>query len=400
VNPFAKLLSAENASYLSDAASKLSSGDGEPAPTPKQVQQMLGICLAASLERDEGRDTTFTMCFARPTDGTNGFILRTPLPANSNALRRLGAAVDLHRGFVCVMPSANDGLDIVGIKVMRGHRELKQGHGVTMALCIRVFGAGVLTVSHGMMPLLVHRGEHTQIIKEPHQAELWSPTRLPPVQLPDPVRVYGVVGRYLAESMVHIGHGGTLLAIPDEVDWENELGDAQSLFKGGPVPCTLVRDALLDASQQERDKFNRMPPKVHAAVNAGDRAAQVLGRQLYTSTDNAVEGCLDWLAQLTATDGMTIVRSDLTVLAFGVIIQARSDGENPRIMRQGLLDATPTDIRLEDLGGGRHQSAARACIRLKGAVAYVASQDGGLTTMRWDEKENALVVMRDLELLL
>lgn len=136
---------------------------------------------------------------------------------------------------------------------------------------------------------------------------------------------------------MHIGHGGTLLAIPDEVDWENELGDAQSLFKGGPVPCTLVRDALLDASQQERDKFNRMPPKVHAAVNAGDRAAQVLGRQLYTSTDNAVEGCLDWLAQLTATDGMTIVRSDLTVLAFGVIIQARSDSEDPRIVRQGLF---------------------------------------------------------------
>jgi len=204
-------------------------------------------------------------------------------------------------------------------------------------------------------------------------------------RLPDPVRVYGVVGRYLAESMVHIGHGGTLLAIPDEVDWENELGDAQSLFKGGPVPCTLVRDALLDASQQERDKFTRMSPEVHAAVNAGDRAAHVLGRQLYTSTDNAVEGCLDWLAQLTATDGMTIVRSDLTVLAFGVIIQARSDSEDPRIVRQGLFEATPTDIRLADLGGGRHQSAARACIRLKGAVAYVASQDGGLTTMRWDE---------------
>ncbi|HEY0467410.1 MAG TPA: hypothetical protein VGC79_24590 [Polyangiaceae bacterium] len=92
--------------------------------------------------------------------------------------------------------------------------------------------------------------------------------------------------------------------------------------------------------------------------------------------------------------------TDLTVPAFGVIIQARSDGENPRILRQGLLDATPTDIRLEDLGGSRHQSAARACIRLKGAVAYVAPQDGGLTTVRWDEKQNALVVRRDLELLL
>jgi hypothetical protein len=283
---------------------------------------------------------------------------------------------------------------------MRGHREIKQGHGITMALCIRVFGAGVLSVSYGGMPLLVHRGEHTQIIKDPLQTELSLPTRLPPVQLPDPVGVYYVAGRYLTESMVHIGHGGTLLAIPDDVDWENELGDAQSLFKGGPVPCTLVRDALLDASQQERDKFNLMAPEVHAAANAGDRAAHVLGRQLYSSTDNEVEGCLDWLAQLTATDGMTIVRSDLTALAFGVIIQARSDGENPRILRQGLLDATPTDIRLEDLGGGRHQSAARACIRLKGAVAYVATQDGGLTTVRWDEKQNALVVMRDLELLL
>jgi len=112
---------------------------------------------------------------------------------------------------------------------MRGHREIKQGHGITMALCIRVFGAGVLSVSYGGMPLLVHRGEHTQIIKDPLQTELSLPTRLPPVQLPDPVGVYYVAGRYLTESMVHIGHGGTLLAIPDDVDWENELGDAKSL---------------------------------------------------------------------------------------------------------------------------------------------------------------------------
>jgi hypothetical protein len=43
VNPFATLLSTECASYLSGVASMRSIGEEEPAPTPKQVQQMLGI---------------------------------------------------------------------------------------------------------------------------------------------------------------------------------------------------------------------------------------------------------------------------------------------------------------------------------------------------------------------
>jgi hypothetical protein len=62
------------------------------------------------------------------------------------------------------------------------------------------------------------------------------------------------------------------------------------------------------------------------------------------------------------------------------------------------FEPQPTPAILADLGGGRHQSAARACSEFRDAVAFVASQDGELTSMRWDAAADVLVVSKHLEL--
>lgn len=397
MNPFDRLLSAEVAGAV--VAGVASMPGVTYVPEPALVQQLLGSCVAASLERDEGRQTTFTMCLGRPTDAKTGFLFREPLKLEPAAVRRLGAALDPNRGYICVAQSPSGSLEIVGLLVVPGHREVKQGHGAARALCVRVFGAGVLTVKHTGKPLLVHRREQTRLLGEHYASVLLLATKLPAANLVDPAGVHFFTGKYLAESMVGIGHGGTLLVIPEGIDWERELEDPRSRLIASE-PFTVVGDSLSESSQHERAKHN-MPDEAREHVAAADKLlGGVLDRQLFLSSDNQLEVLLDWVARLTATDGMTILRSDLTLLAFGVIIEAGTNETNTRIVCQGPLDDVPSEVLLEDLGGARHQSAARACIKLKGAVAFVASQDGGLTTMRWDEKVDALIVTQNLELLL
>ena len=96
---------------------------------------------------------------------------------------------------------------------------------------------------------------------------------------------------------------------------------------------------------------------------------------------------LQWLAHLTATDGMTVIRPDLTLLGFGVIFQMEGPptGLPIRIVDPyAPAETEPASGTLSMLGGARHQSAAVTCHHFRGAVAIVASEDGNLSAMRWD----------------
>jgi hypothetical protein len=53
--------------------------------------------------------------------------------------------------------------------------------------------------------------------------------------------------------------------------------------------------------------------------------------------------------------------------------------------------------RLEDTGGTRHQSAARFVSANRDAVAIVISQDAPVSMMHWDEPNNLVAVVRNVE---
>jgi hypothetical protein len=112
---------------------------------------------------------------------------------------------------------------------------------------------------------------------------------------------------------------------------------------------------------------------------------------------------LEWLGRLTATDGMTVIRPDLTLLGFGVFFDTQEDDKNcTRVVVIDPYDES-TDHEpqaLASVGGARHQSAAVTCRRFPGATAIVASQDGSLSSMTWNPEGNVVVAFRHLELLL
>jgi hypothetical protein len=112
---------------------------------------------------------------------------------------------------------------------------------------------------------------------------------------------------------------------------------------------------------------------------------------------------LEWLGHLTATDGMTVIRPDLTLLGFGVFFDTKEDDQEPT--RVVVIDPYDDEETREPkplalIGGARHQSAAVTCRRFPGATAIIASQDGSLSSMAWYETDRAVGVARHLELLL
>ena len=99
--------------------------------------------------------------------------------------------------------------------------------------------------------------------------------------------------------------------------------------------------------------------------------------------------------------------TNLDVLGFGVKIKEEEKAASFQITVIDPLDHEDfVGFKpVEDIGGKRHQSAARFVYQQRDAIALVASQDGNVTAFVWEENEDkpelsALHVYRRLELTL
>ena len=89
---------------------------------------------------------------------------------------------------------------------------------------------------------------------------------------------------------------------------------------------------------------------------------------------------------------------DMQLLGFGAKIEFRPDRGVP------VCEFKPTPgvqevigSRLEDLGGMRHQSAARFIMHNRDSVAIVVSQDRHVSVMNWEDELRSVCVVRNAE---
>src|SRR5262249_38944592 len=128
---------------------------------------------------------------------------------------------------------------------------------------------------------------------------------------------------------------------------------------------------------------------------------------LYTPDDDRsrepwrdlLDAC-DFLGQLTAIDGATVITTDLRVMAFGAFARTLSGHSDAKTIEMpSYEDETEHEIKIKDTGGSRHQSAARFCSPIPGSAAVVASQDGFCTFMTRPGDSSILKVWKDCEYL-
>jgi len=204
----------------------------------------------------------------------------------------------------------------------------------------------------------------------------------------------------LARMIIAAGHGGAVLIVPSETgEWLETL---KSFVYRFAAPDTTIRDAIrqeLKDTTTQAQMIQRLSQVDMPEDLKNDLTHFVVGALAQRPRDR--EWGLRPTASLAGVDGAIVMTQDLRVLGFGAKIVVPADKLTQVCMVQPLPDSQELiPSPLENVGGTRHQSAARFTAVNKSAVAVVISQDRHVSVMHWHEPNTSVTVMRNVEWLI
>lgn len=341
------------------------------------LAELVSCCFWASLETDEGRPPRGSICICSPAEAAGARSLLKPVPITESALLRLLTASPESALAVNLVDST---LVIWGL--------LK---GVPARPRVKILGVGALAScdSFGRATAILRKGEvhipkfdkvgTLQLVSEALGKEATFPSRMQKVD-----RFLRIVS-----AIRRCNHGGALVVIP--------VG-AKPIDMGLDVPYEFdsAGAALLAEHQAE----------LNEATTAADRTRMGIGRPPSGSPEwipleqeqhclRTVERDLRLIAQLGAIDGAIVMNEELWVLGFA----AKLEGQEGAFLvaSTDLVTSVCENVGVEDLGGTRHQSAARFVQRHNDAMVFVASQDGRITLFVWVQSPGQVLAIRGME---
>lgn len=191
-------------------------------------------------------------------------------------------------------------------------------------------------------------------------------------------RVFGFMVDIVNKMSLH-GHGGTMLFVPAEqaeAIMQRSIKDSIPLRPNGNY--SVIRNKL---NQEEREiSYSRSSKKKNSSLPwSFEKEADLLG-------------------QFTSVDGATVLTKDFDVIAIGAKIREANESTSEGNVtlkiwvQQPFENCEPVERDVYDIGGTRHQSAAHFVYdnRTENAFAIVASQDGKISIIYWDDKEQKL----------
>jgi len=165
---------------------------------------------------------------------------------------------------------------------------------------------------------------------------------------------------FLANEMWRHGSGGTLLVVPeDSSTWASDITIAHQLDETSTSVLPELQSRLKAAQSPGQEE-----PRAALLFESREAARQ--------------------LTSFTRIDGATVISQSFHLLAFGSKITTKDvPGARPNLMRRTVYESDFSEADWNDLGGTRHQSAARFVAATKQCAAFVCSQDGRLSALAW-----------------
>jgi len=193
------------------------------------------------------------------------------------------------------------------------------------------------------------------------------------------------------------GHGGTLLIVPSDAGkWSQSLRPFEYRFAGP--------DATLPAAMQKELDDHMEQATALMELEKGNFSDELKVRLTAAASwrPRAISEGVPAIASLARVDGAVVLTRDLKVIGFGAKIDVSGSApEAPRFHMFGLEpDRNLVPVPPEDLGGTRHQSAARFVDANRDSVAIVISQDRRVSLMYCNDPSNPVNVVRNAEWLL
>jgi hypothetical protein len=333
-------------------------------PSVTQLECLIETAFWASLRREEDRALKFHLTFEAPPLEYVLALAIDPIPFDTHHLVKLAPASADCRIGVAVSTQSQE-LEIV---------ELSRYIGSPVQ--IKVLDPGQLIVSFWATNIAFIDGDETALIKDALLSRnllIWRIFRsADSVSLfsARDIRVQTVLD--IARRMREIAHGGTLIIVPKREDLTRSVKSiSYSASEQNEVPNAYLRfyreserDLKVDSESQERaDEL------------------KIWKRAIKDDVSN-------FIAQLTAVDGATLITSEFDVIAFGVKLKSATESNPSHAIKIDPLDHEQW-MRLvsfdNDLGGTRHTSAARFVYDYRSALAIVVSQDRDVTAYVWNE---------------
>jgi hypothetical protein len=344
-----------------------------------QFQTFIQTAFWASLQQEESRFHDFTLLLMPPERTRMPYVFEQPVPFNVANVAKMAPALDTQANHIGVWVEDGGELVIWGFVPAND-----------TGLTASTLDPGQLLVSfqeigieHFNLLLSGTRGEFvrrseflTWLVPESktqRHIDIWRTHRNEVMRALD--------YRNITTFMRSHRHGGTLLVVKENSDWRHSFSPSIT-FAAKEAYDKVKIDTFIRNRTMEQEREKRVigdSPRYKMAIESAKQSLETIGK-------------------LTAVDGVTVISYDLDILAFGAKIKAQGEQKPQRILiSEPFEESTPREIDLAVLGGMRHQSAAQFVFDQRHALAFVASQDGRLSVMRWDAEKEIVTVIRPAE---
>ncbi len=355
-------------------------------PSRELIAQMIDAAVWTSFTTDEGNAVTVSLILNPVEDSFDTFKFDQPISFDVKNLVKLGAALENPRADIGVWPDEDDKLAVWGFKT-------RSVNTLIANLCVEAMGPGRVLITFGGKSLAAVIANEAVFIDHVHLMGKITPKLSSAVDSNSDKMLR--LMRYMsllntARKMREHGRGGTLLVVPDTMDWQQSIDT--------PVPYTGGANFL------ERDYDIAQKPSLMTTVTdffgSLVKNKTIIERENLKRMGDQVEQQCRHIARLTAVDGALAMSFDRFVYCFGAKIILSPNQTPPahiRVFKPVEGDGGRT-VNVMDLGGTRHQSAARFAHGQPGSVAIVVSQDGDVTFFNADPDTQDLMAIQQAEL--
>ncbi len=376
-------VAAIQASLQSEAPHGARTPETVPVADAEQLAALCTLCFWVSLETEERREVRGTLVLCSPRQASLARAFKVPVPVT---VSHLAALLTASPSTPLAVQGGPGGLTAWGVL---DYEPQGLPH-------LRIAGNGTLLASrNGRVLALLHRGE----VSIPAAADADSLEHLFVRTLGEKHsrRTHGNVPAKLIRvgaTMIRHGHGGALVLVdPRDSSWQASVNFRYSFDEAS---ANLLKGSIEDLetclgeSKKSYDEF----------VTSRKRRSTVstLLEQQETANflRNLTETLMRRVGDLCLIDGAVVMDLDLRLLGFGAKLLF-----GPEDFTVATLNAVTGELResvpLGELGGTRHQSAARFVFANHRTDVFVVSQDGRLSMFSWSERLRSVAVVQNLE---
>jgi hypothetical protein len=329
-------------------------------PSTESLSSLIDISFWASLQKEEGRPVRFSIAFQDPERSDKAFVFESSEEFNIERVVRLA-------------PSLEETDRYLGVWQDKGKLRIWGWcyPDRPILFWLNALGPGQIEIATWNTRALID-GSRTEFITSINQLALSLRTKISPNDPEDSTDLHFVTNfeavLSIAQTMRSLGHGGTLLVLPQgSGDWRKRIDHAY--FPRAPF-------------EQGKEDLQKLKLRIAQGNLTGNKLISAFSEPNESLRQSLLRS-VEYIARLTAVDGAMILTWDLDVLAYGAKIRSL---RRPKSYFQREPFEGTTWRKREQTGGTRHQSAASFVWNQRDSVAFIISQDANVTMLFYDDK--------------